>query len=238
LNNDSGVAVSLLYTEFRYQFPPRAGNKHAVPKVGLGGIDFYERNGYNVAQIKKNGTCNTAYIAPDKQLIWKTRHPDENDGNHGLWKPDAASERLFKRVPGDGWHVVVNELMHSKGNGIKNTNYIRDILVLNGKSLVGTTWEYRQQLLRDIFLPMARKKPDEYTSHIVLDDNTWLAKNHAGNLRKLFEDLEAAWAMGEKNEDEGIVLFNPKGKLAPCVRELANESWMYKCRRPHKNYKF
>ncbi|CAM6055322.1 unnamed protein product [Sphagnum tenellum] len=84
-----------------------------------------------------NGTASVLAISPDRQIVAMNRHREE----HKLWTPTAANIADFAKLPGKGWYVFVAELMHSKVPGIKNVNYVHDILVADGKHLTGETFE-------------------------------------------------------------------------------------------------
>jgi hypothetical protein len=56
------------YTQFAYFAPPRP--EQAIPPIC---IQSYEDRGW-VAQIKKNGTNNLIFVAPDHTLTFRTRH--------------------------------------------------------------------------------------------------------------------------------------------------------------------
>ena len=210
------------FEEWTYLWPPRP--EKAVPTSLLG---YYENEGWT-AQIKLNGTCNIMGVAPDRKTIKAmSRHKDE----HKLWQPSAKTATAFASLPGDGWYVFVCELMHSKVPGLRDINYINDILVADGEYLVGSTFTERQALLAKLF--KVGPKTKKTISHYIIDANTWLAVNHEpDDFAGLYEKL------GSAPEYEGLVLKRPNAKLAPCSRQTANYNWQVKCRRGHKNYSF
>jgi len=129
-----------VYGRFQYLFPPRP-----AVKVPQSAIAWYARRGY-IAQKKKNGTC-TLVFCHGKDVIFKTRHPDENDGNHLQWSPLPEHLEFFGSL-GKGWNVFVAELIHSKvAGGPKNELYIFDQLVADGRELQGLTQAQRQDLM-------------------------------------------------------------------------------------------
>lgn len=203
------------FDEWQYLWPPRPEN--AVAKGLLG---YYENEGY-IAQVKMNGTCSVLGVAPDRKTVRAmSRHNDE----HKLWAPGAHTAKPFKTLPGNGWYVFVAELMHSKVPGMRDINYINDILVADGEYLVGTTFAERQELLSKLFKLGGR----EHTlSHYVIDDHTWVARNYGGDFDDLFDRLD-------RPEYEGLVLKKPNAKLAICSRANANTSWQAKVRMPEK----
>ncbi len=194
--------------------PPRA--EQAIPSILF---PLYEKRGY-WGQIKKNGTNNIIAVSPDKQLTTWERH-----GNpHKLWSFTEASAAAFKSLPG-GWHVINTELMHSKTPGIKDTNYIHDILVHDGEFLVGTTYAQRYAILQKLFLNNAQGSTP---SHWIINAHTWLARNFRESFQAIFAGI------AEPKVDEGIILKDPNMTLSVNT----NNSWLVKARVPHKNYSF
>lgn len=206
------------YDSFAYLYPPRP--ETAITKQMVG---FYQKKNW-VAQAKMNGTCNVIAVSPDKKLFPMTRHNTE----HKLWNPTPASSSAFKAVEGSGWWVFVAELMHSKVPGIKDTNYVHDVLVANGEQLVGKSFVDRQAILHSVFL---KGSEEETETHWIVNPNTWIAKNHVGNFAKLFE----SWT---NPEIEGLVLKNPSAQLLPCFKQGSNSGWQVKIRKATKNYSY
>lgn len=201
------------YKSYSYITPPRAEGK-----VAPATLPFYEQKGW-IAQCKKNGTNSVIFVPPSEKIFAKTRHNDD----HKAWKFTEGSSKIFDETRNAGWNVFNAELMHSKGNGFRDINYLHDVLVWNGEYLIGKTYQERFELLQNIFCDIK----DETHSHYVINDHTWLAKNFKADFSKLFHSLT-------NNEDEGLVLKNPKGKLE--LRD--NTGWLVKCRKFHKNYGF
>jgi hypothetical protein len=209
-----GSKVGIPYNKFTYISPPRA--ESAIPPNLL---KAYQRTNW-IAQVKKNGTNSVIFVSPDKEVTAMGRHNNE----HKQWQFTPESSAIFKTLPGRGWYVINAELMHSKVAGIRDINYIHDVLVEDGEYLLGSTYAQRYSRLLMLFL---HKKPSGPISHFILDDHTWLARNHEGSFIDLFNSLDAP-------EDEGIVLKNMQGHLSP----KNNNGWTVKCRRSHKNFGF
>lgn len=210
------------YESYDYLWPPRPENKIASNMIGM-----IERRGW-IGQAKKNGTCNVIAVSPEKTLYCMNRHNE----THKLWAPTPASSEAFRALPGRGWYVFVAELLHSKVSasegGVKDTNFINDILVCDGEYLVGQTFLDRQARIADLFLTGGEA---ETVDHFVVTDKTWVAKNLTKGLKAFYDALV-------KPEDEGVVLKDPKSVLAVCGREKSNVGWSVKSRRGHKNYGF
>jgi len=209
------------YSSFRYLWPPRP--EKAIPREMLG---FYANRGW-VAQCKMNGTCSVLAISPERQIFAMNRHEDE----HKLWQPKPAHLQDFVKLPGKGWYVFVAELLHSKVPGIRDVNYVHDILVADGVQLAGTRFDQRQERLSWLLLNRKRGKSREMLTHWEITPTLWLAKNYVNGFGDLFDRLD-------RPEHEGLVLKNPAGTLSMCLREGDNSGWQVKCRRPHKNYSF
>lgn len=202
------------YDKFTYLYPPRAEN--AIPPSKLG---EYQRKGW-IAQVKKNGTNSVIFVPPDRKVFAMGRENNQ----HKQWDFSPGSAEIFRSIPGNGWYVINAELLHSKVSGLRDINYIHDILVDNGEYLIGTTYAQRYSRLLMMFLNGNLPKEQ---SHYVLNQHTWLARNHGSDFTGLFESLE-------RPEDEGIVLKNMQGKLA--IKN--NNGWTVKCRRLHKNFSY
>ena len=132
---------------------------------------------------------------------------------------------------GKGWYVFVAELLHSKVPGLRNINYVHDVLVADGILLVGETFSARQDRLATLLLKGKKGKAREMLTHWELSPTLWLAKNFHGDFRTIFDKMV-------RPEQEGLVLKNPNAPLTTCLRQTDNSAWQVKVRRPHKNYSF
>lgn len=201
-----------------FLWPPRPETK-----VGPDALPAFETLKW-VAQVKKNGTCTVLEYDPaTKALQAWTRHNEA----HKLWTPNLSTPclRRLKELKG-GKYILVGELLHSKVPGIKDTLYLFDILVADGKDLAGTTLTYRMGLLHSLWTATT-----QMFDYAMVDERLWVANLIKSDFKKLFQGLT-------KPEDEGLVLKKPDALLAPCWRQTANSNWQIKCRRPTKNYSF
>jgi hypothetical protein len=203
------------YDRYSYIRPLRA--EKAVTSAFL---SHYATRGW-LAQVKLNGTNSVVFVPPKGQgeVFARTRH----DTEHKAWAFTPDSIAAFERVRTNNWSVFNAELMHSKGNGIKDTHYLHDVLVLDGVYLLGRTYQERYELLTRAFKPVREGS----TSHHVVDSHTWLAKNHTADFRNLFNSLV-------EGKDEGLVLKNPQAHLTV----TPDKSWTVKCRKFSSNYGF
>lgn len=200
-----------MYNEFSPIIPPRP--EKAVPPSFLG---FYERRGW-LASIKKNGTNNVIYRAPNGKLTTRNRHGLP----HKAWQFSGKSAEIFHILPCDGWSVWNAELLHSKTPTIKDTNYIFDLLVWNGRLLDDFGFEERASLMMSIFRSYIQ---EEKVDHYVINRNTMLAKNFKLNFATLWEELDNI-------ADEGLVLKNPTARIS-------SKTGYVKARKTTKNYSF
>ena len=201
------------YTQKRFILPPRAERAIMPPLLG-----FYEGMGW-WAQLKKNGTYSEIFVSPEKEVTALKR-----DGTpHLAWNFNEESCRMFRDLPGKGWYVFCAELLHSKGIGVLNTNYLHDVLVANDDYLLGTAYAARHGVLEVLFKGGYDLSPGVR----VVDTNFWVARNIKSNFKETFWALDPA-------EDEGLVLKLPNAPLSA----RRNDAWSVKCRFPTKNSGF
>lgn len=194
-----------------YLWPPRP-EKRIMPDV----LPMFNLKGWG-ADVKMNGTCTVlSYDPGTSQLEPWNRHKEL----HKLWQPDLSSPclRRLRELKG-GLYVLVGELLHSKVKGIRDTLYLFDVLVADGRDLVGQTLTERRTLLHSLW--------SETPGHAynLVDERLWTANLLTSNFRALFDSLSAP-------QDEGIVLKNPTAPLEPCFHQANNQGWQVKCRRP------
>lgn len=204
------------YLSYTYLYPPRPRMPFPPERSS-----FFEKRDYWM-QIKMNGTCSVIFVSPDKKITVKTRH---GDAEHKAWRYNEAALSIFKTLPGTGWYVFVAELMHSKVPGLRDIFYVHEILVDNGNYLIGSTFEERQERLARLFLE-GRTPPPMTLSHYVLDEHTWLARNHKSGFPAVWEQIRKA----KKPEYEGAVYSDRFARLELCTRPESNVAWKKKSR--------
>lgn len=208
------------YDSYRYLFGPRPSGKPILPAS----IKMMENLGY-VAQKKKNGTY-TLIFARAGEVIFKTRHPELDEGNHRAWQPNAEHKKFFSSLGGE-WTVFCAELLHNKGPQIKDELFIHDVIVNDGKYLVGVSFLDRQKLLAERWSAVWKDEADQFR----VNKHVTVAKVFTSGFRELFENLGPL--------DEGLVFKLPKAPLKLCVSDAANSGWSQKCRAPKaKTYSF
>jgi hypothetical protein len=209
------------YTHWQFLYPPRP-EKAVSPSF----LSFYERRGW-VLQMKKNGTCTLVGVDPEGHLHTISRHNTQ----HTHWQPTERTRKLEQFCPKGSWTVFVAELMNDKGP-TKDTLYIHDLIVLNNKQLIGSTFLDRQFLLEQLFPDLtdtsAKSLP---TGYQIIAPGLWLADLITENFVNYFELIKK---MGDK-ENEGVVLKNPAGKLALMFQNSKNSDWQVKIRVTNEN---
>jgi hypothetical protein len=209
------------YENFAYLWPPRPESAVA-PRVLLS----FEKRGW-IAQVKKNGTCSVIFVAPDKTVSSMNRHNED----HKQWTATGDVMADFAKLPGTGWYVFVAELLHNKvaNDKLRDINYVHDVLVADGEYLVGKTQEERQDILHDLL--MTDDAVESARGHFIVSPHLWIPVEYDEGFTALFNGLTS-------DEDEGIVMKDPKQKLAFPMRQKANVAGQVKCRKPHKNFSF
>ncbi len=198
------------YTSFQY-FHPRKPQQKIPPTL----LHIYERLEWNL-QIKKNGTNNMIFISPEKEIHFRA---SAQDLVHSAWQPSRNSKKVLESLP-SYWYVFNAELLHSKGTGTRDTNYIFDMYVCGSKKLDDVTQQDRATMLLELF---ADKIQDETGYYYILNDNTWIAKNLKIGFKSIWKDIQ------DNVEDEGVVLKDPNAPLN------FPGNCMVKSRKYHKN---
>jgi ATP-dependent DNA ligase len=141
-------------------------------------------------------------------------------------------EDLKRLHRGAGVMVLVGEYLNKSQKDFKGRPLagfvIFDILVYNGKHLLGSTFQERQELLDTLF-PFGNSF-DRFMDNV--SQNVYRAKNFTS-------DFESLWKEATKVQMyEGFVLKRPNGILENGFREANNTGWQLKIRKPTKNYKY
>lgn len=207
----------MIYNRFMPLDPPRA--TEAIPPSM---IEQYESLGW-YCQVKKNGAYSVIYVSPEKELVTLNRHQKP----HKAWQFTEDSAKVFRNLPKGSWYVFCAELIHSKVPGLRDINYIHDVMVADGVMLHNHDYARRYKILQDLFMHSSATMGDS-NSHWIIDDHTWLARNIRQKYTAVFNKL------GDPRLDEGLVLKNPKVPLGLKV----SSGWSVKVRRPTKNFGF
>ena len=206
------------YNAPSYIYPPRPEVK-APPSV----LGTYEKMGF-IAQPKLNGSCAVLFLdgASSKMM---GRH------NNTFAREILNPENLKRLHRGGGWMVLVGEDMNKSQKDGKGKTFdgfvIFDILVHNGKHLLGTTFLERQKLLDTLYPGTSF---DDFIDTV--GPSAYRVKNITGKFSEIWP------RMTKIQMYEGWVLKRPDGVLEHGFREKNNTRWMVKVRKATKNYKY
>ncbi|OFZ79107.1 MAG: hypothetical protein A3K03_00390 [Bdellovibrionales bacterium RIFOXYD1_FULL_44_7] len=215
--------MPLNFEKFLLIFPPRPSN--AINPAAVNQFPGF------IGQYKYNDTRNLIYIFPDGHIELYNRHKER----HLTYKPTKNMLQSIKSLnfPLCRFHVLDSGLMHNKTRNIKDRIILWDILVFNGKYLIGTTYNWRYELLRKLVGDPT--EPEDETGHRIalrINRNLWLAPIFTENLDAKYKQLL------HMDEIEGLVLKDPNGKLEWGIRPENNGSWQIRVRKPNPNYSF
>jgi len=214
------------YDRFVYLRPPRCDARFSPL---LSEFERYRRRGW-LAQAKMNGFNSVIFVPPTmcgRSACDRIGIQAWNRHNkvHSKWHFTRENSQVFRNLP-LGWWVFNAELLASK-----DVHFVHDVLVAEGRYLVGESFANRQNILWDVF---AQSKFFDGTTddHWVVDKHVWLARN--------IPNPAEAWAMAQnpkRPEIEGIVVKDPLAVLS--LNDLTsngrNAPWMAKCRKATKN---
>ena len=207
------------YTKFRYLYPPRPETKAPVEM-----IQTLEDMGF-IAQPKLNGSC-ALLFTDGKEVIFWNRH------KKAFAKHQMDIDELRSLHRGKGWMVLVGEYMNKSqkdatGKTFNHKFVLFDIIVFNGKQLVGWTTADRLALMNSLW-PF--KNHDEWITQVT--SNVFIVNSITSG----FED---AWnRITEIGMYEGFVFKKPNAKLETGYREVNNSLWQVKIRKETKNYAY
>jgi hypothetical protein len=206
---------------FSYIYPPRPETKIAPQSLTL-----FERMNVYFAQPKLNGSSMEIYFNADgKEIKTMNRHKEPME-----CKIDKTE--LLKLYRGTDEMILCGEYLNKNQKDETgkpwNIKYvIWDIIMLNGKHLLGTTFEERVNLLAKLY-------PTDIYSHFVrqISENCYRISVIKTEFRKTYDDLT------KYDIFEGLVLKRKDGKLENGTTEKNNMRTQIKCRKETKNYNF
>lgn len=212
------------YNSYSYIYPPRPEIK--IPPDILNRYD----DGRYLAMPKYNGFCTTVFM-DEKFLKVMNRHKEEFSPSK--LKTNAIDFTNMHR--GKGFMVLCGEILNSSKKNeenkiINNKFIIWDILVFDGKYLLGSKFEERMKLLNSIYPPV-KGQPYKHMINIG-SENIFLAPCYNKDFYKLYNEFI------KTDVYEGVVLKRKDGKLEYGFREKNNTSWMVKARKATKNYHY
>lgn len=234
----------------KYIFPPRSTD--AIP---LADAKIFATLGW-IAQIKYNDGRALIKYAPGKPPELWNRHGERfrtyTAPNWLLTELEHVAKLL--NLDPDQWTLLDGGLLDQKHQAIKDTIVIWDILVMNGKHLLGSTYQDRYDFLIGnlcgenpepwMYSP-PHKKHEPLDMGLQVTNNILMPRNIAPNpetWQKTWDTLittaNAPYQVGkpgDKNYDlkpviEGLVFKNPLGQLERGFKEKNNSQWMIRSR--------
>lgn len=214
-----------------YIYPPRATT--CIQRADLG---ILARQGWS-SQLKYNDThILLDYDGPNLIYLWD-RH-----GRHPNYQPTLALANELAAIGnnltarhGPGRHLLDGGLLHDKHAAIKNTIVIWDMLVLNSKHQLQTTYKQRYEELLELLsgqrIEYRHKAAGAERLGWRLSDNILIPD--------VYEEREwdTAWGLVERVNAsyptpllEGLVLRNPNGRLQLGYNQVNNSSWLCRSR--------
>jgi ATP-dependent DNA ligase len=210
-----------------YLYPPR-------PVETTKHTELYKYdNGLFLAQPKYNGTCCEVFMNETEMIVMNRHNQPISSKYHNI--------DLRGMYRGSGWMVICGEFLNKNKTGEDGLPFnlkfvIWDILVYNGKYLIGSTFEQRMNLLEQLY-PCSKMKVGEkfeslnylcFTEH----KNVYKAPVYPTSFAILFE------LISKVDVYEGLVLKRKDAPLKYGLSEKNNNDWQIKCRKPTKNYRF
>lgn len=217
------------YKSYRYIYPPRP--EDCLPASDIPEYD----NGTYIAQPKWNGDC---------MLIFTNGIETHVRDRHNKEFKKVLSPKLLPQLkklhresagePRNKWMCVVGEYMiKSKkdhaGMSFNEKFVIFDIIVFDGRQLIGQTFLQRQELLVDLY-GMAPGH-DRYM-YATDQPDVFRAKYFHTSFNSLFNELVVA------DMYEGLILKMADAPLENGITQKNNSATQVKFRKPHKNYAY
>lgn len=209
----------MIYSKFKYIFPPRPKNK-----IHPDFIKDYS-NGRYLAQPKLNGSNCLIFTNGEKVHIMN-RH------NQRMSRFEIENIKNLHVGEKNSWIVLNGEYMNKNKKDENNKSFnhkfvIFDILVYNNEYLLGSTFQQRIEILNQIY---GEKEFDKYLYKIT--DNIYRVKSFKENIDEIYSDLIAI------DMYEGLVIKRINGKLKNGRTAMNNHNSQLKVRKPTKNYSF
>lgn len=224
-----------------YVYPPRTSN--VIP---IGQYDLFKQLGF-IAQLKYNDSHLELDYDGSVYVDSYDRHKGHLAYDFSRVREDLdqfgqmlASHTVCLEEPGNGRYLIDGGLLHSKHAAVKDMLVIWDILIANGKQLIGTTYNDRYQALRNMFpadAPLFEHKGQPLgrllTPRIILP-----TIYQADEFDKAWDVVNAINKHYPTPLVEGIMLKNPLGKLGYGFMENSPCDWMVKSRVKTGRHKF
>ena len=215
------INIVIIVRKMNYIYPPRPETKIAPESLPV-----FEEMGKFLAQPKLNGSSMEIYFSDGgKEIQLMNRHKQPIE-----CKMDK--EELRKLYQGPGEMILCGEYMNKnqkdeEGKPWNHKYVIWDILMYEGKHLLGTTFEFRQYILISLYLLNPVKK---YLHRI--SENCFRVSFIKKGFRKAYDEIT------KYDMYEGLVLKRIDGILENGTSSVNNSRTQIKCRKGTKNYNF
>lgn len=218
------------FNQFTHMYPPRTRSR--IPFNGPV-TKVWQKFSDSIAQYKMNGVNTQVVVFPDRHIELWSRHmiTEENGGkvknfNLSFQHRDA----ILDFTPKDKFSIYNAELLDSRTTNVKNTFYFFDVLVYDGMHLIGKNYAYRHALiwekLNGITMPIDSPS---------ISNGFYVAQNLPHS------EWNNAWANALKSKYvEGLILkrLGSTSNLQPPLRQINNDGFMARCRKPNKNFQY
>jgi ATP-dependent DNA ligase len=163
------------------------------------------------AEKKYNGIRLQLHCLPDGTFQFWGRH-----GEKLKYSPNSDILESLEKLPLNGYNVFDGELRHNKVQGTQHKIVLYDTFIYQDQLLNNRPFWYRRGVLEGL----------------VFTETISLIKQYDDDFLALFNKVI------KNPEIEGLVLKSKAGMLDLGRQAGANSKWMWKVRRPSKNYKF
>jgi hypothetical protein len=176
-----------------------------------------------LAQPKINGSNCTIYTNGDSVLVYN-RHNQRMSGF------DIDKSEILKLYKGKGWWVFNGEYTNKGkkdrgGESFQNKFCLFDILVMDDKYLLGTTFSHRVDLIKNLY-----GSSNDYLTPF--SQNVHIVNSYFNDFSNIYQEFVGIDMV------EGLVLKRKNAKLEIGASENNNTKSQVKARKPTKNYKF
>lgn len=202
--------------------PPRP--ESAIPPSTLSHYKGY------IAQYKYNDVRTLAIFSPFDEVELLNRHLQP----HRFYSlsPGMKKALLSLKLRKDRYHILDGGILHRVG-GLRDRIVFWDILVHDGRYLIGETLARRYALLQKICENPAQSEEETgFGIGLRVNEHIWLAPLIRENFERHFRLSLGLDVL------EGLVLKIPGSRLEQAFGERNNGSWQIRVRKPHVNYAF
>jgi len=206
-------------------YPP---HPHSNYKLQSKDLPKYEKKGNWVAQRKFNGTNIALCITPDRDVYILTRHGTPT--KQFSLTASHIDQILSLNIDDGKEYWFGGELLHNKTKSpeYKNRIVLFDVLQA-GKYFYMETQMQRLAVLEDICGHPRGYEPYNQIAHQVTTD-IWMAETFEDKFKLHYEEKI------DLPEIEGLVLRDKNSSLDNFGNKKYDVTWIYRCRKPHKNY--